>query len=200
MGTAYSGLRKAGVRAGQTVLISGASGTLGLGAVQIARAMGATKILCVARNPELLERVRKLDPQRISTFSYGSGDVASWARQETNGLGVDAVLDAIGPGASHQVTLDCIASLRRGGKLVEIGAMSDPMPVNLHQLMCAQVSLIGSLWFSVAEGQELAAMAEAGTLDLSIFDHHRFKLEQVNEALEFAEKRAGGFVNVVIVQ
>ncbi len=200
LGTAYSGLRKADIRAGRTVLISGASGTLGLGAVQIARAMGATKILCVARNPELLTRVKNLDPQRISIFSYGSGDLASWARQETDGLGVDAVLDAIGPGASHKITLDCIDSLRRGGKLVEIGAMMDPMPVNMHQLMCVQVSLIGSLWFSVAEGQELASMATAGTLDLSIFEHHRFKLEQVNEALEVAEKRAGGFVNVVIVQ
>jgi alcohol dehydrogenase len=66
--------------------------------------------------------------------------------------------------------------------------------------MCVQVSLIGSLWFSVAEGQELASMATAGTLDLSVFEHHRFKLEQVNDALEVAEKRTGGFVNVVIVQ
>ncbi|MGB4062504.1 MAG: zinc-binding dehydrogenase [Azonexus sp.] len=200
LGTAYSGLRKAEIRAGRTVLISGASGTLGLGAVQIARAMGATRILCVARNPELLQRVRELDPQRIRTFSYGTGDLASWARDETGGIGVDAVLDAIGPGASHQVTLDCIAALRRGGKLVEVGAMSDPMPVNLHQLMCAQVSLIGSLWFSVAEGQELAAMADAGTLDLSIFEHHTFPLDKVNEALELAEKRTGGFMNVVVVQ
>uniref|UniRef100_Q47GD4 Zinc-containing alcohol dehydrogenase superfamily n=1 Tax=Dechloromonas aromatica (strain RCB) TaxID=159087 RepID=Q47GD4_DECAR len=200
LGTAYSGLRKADVRAGRTVLISGASGTLGLGAVQIARAMGATRILCVARNADLLERVRLLDPQRIRTFSYGTGDLATWARDETDGIGVDAVLDAIGPGASHQVTLDCIAALRRGGKLVEVGAMSDPMPVNLHQMMCAQVSLIGSLWFSVAEGQELAAMADAGTLDLSIFEHHRFPLERVNQALELAEKRIGGFMNVVITQ
>lgn len=200
LGTAYSGLRKAEIRAGRTVLISGASGTLGLGAVQIARAMGATRILCVARNPELLRRVRELDPQRIRTFSYGTGDLASWARGETNGIGVDAVLDAIGPGASHQVTLDCIAALKRGGKLVEVGAMSDPMPVNLHQMMCAQVSLIGSLWFSVAEGQDLAAMADAGTLDLSIFEHHSFPLDKVNEALELAEKRTGGFMNVVVVQ
>jgi alcohol dehydrogenase len=200
LGTAYSGLRKAGVAAGRTVLISGASGTLGLGAVQIARAMGATRILCVARNEALLKRVQALDSQRIRTFSYGTGSLADWARAETGGLGVDSVVDAIGPGASHQITLDCIASLRRGGKLVEIGAMSDLMPVNLHQLMCAQVSLLGSLWFSVAEGQDLADMAAAGTLDLSVFEHRRYSLEQANEALGDAEKRAGGFINVVVVQ
>ncbi|SIT44639.1 Alcohol dehydrogenase GroES domain protein [Paraburkholderia ribeironis] len=200
LGTAYSGLRKAGVGAGRTVLISGATGTLGLGAVQIARAMGATRILCVARNEALLARVRALDPQRIRTFSYGSGSLADWAHAQTDGLGVDAVIDAIGPGASHQVTLDCISSLRRGGKLVEVGAMSDPLPLNLHELMCAQVSVLGSLWFSVAEGQDLAEMAAGGTLDLSVFEHHHYTLEQANEALADAEKRAGGFVNVVILQ
>ena len=200
LGTAYSGLRKAGVGAGRSVLISGATGTLGLGAVQIARAMGATRILCVARNEALLARVRALDPQRIRTFSYGTGSLADWAHAETGGLGVDAVIDAIGPGASHQVTLDCIKALKRGGKLVEIGAMSDPLPLNLHELMCAQVSVLGSLWFSVAEGQDLAEMAAAGTLDLSVFEHHSYRLEQANEALAEAEKRAGGFVNVVVVQ
>lgn len=200
LGTAYSGLRKAGVGAGRTVLISGATGTLGLGAVQIARAMGATRILCVARNLDLLERVRALDPQRIRILSHGTRPLADWVRAETDGIGADAFVDAIGPGASSQITLDCIAALRRGGRMVEIGAMSDPMPVNLHQLMCAQISLIGSLWFSVAEGQELAAMAAAGTLDLGIFEHQRFGLHQVNEALATAEKRAGGFVNVVVVQ
>ncbi|CAB3799550.1 Alcohol dehydrogenase [Paraburkholderia ultramafica] len=200
LGTAYSGLRKAGVGAGRTVLIVGASGTLGLGAVQIARAMGATRILCVARNEAFLQRVRALDPQRISTFSYGQGSLADWAREQTGGVGVDAVVDAIAPGASHQVTLDSIAALRRGGRLVEIGAMTDPLPMNLHEMMCAQVSIVGSLWFSVAEGQDLAAMAAAGTLDLSVFEHHRYSLDQANEALAEAEKRAGGFVNVVVVQ
>ena len=200
LGTAYSGLRRAGVGAGRTVLISGGTGTLGLCAVQIARAMGAAKILCVARNEANLAQVRALDPQRIRTLSYGSDSLREWALRETGGLGVDAVVDAIGPGASHQVTLDCISSLRRGGRLVEVGAMSDPMPVNMHELMCAQVSLIGSLWFTVAEGQDLADMVAAGTLDLSVFDHHVYPLEKANEALADAERRAGGFVNVVVVQ
>ncbi|MFM0515919.1 MULTISPECIES: alcohol dehydrogenase catalytic domain-containing protein [Caballeronia] len=200
LGTAYSGLRKAGVAAGRTLLVCGGTGTLGLCAVQIARAMGATKILCVARNEANLARVRALDPTRVRTFSYGSGTLKDWVLAETEGSGVDAVVDAIGPGASHQITLDCISSLRRGGSLVEIGAMSDPMPVNMHELMCARVSLIGSLWFSVAEGQDLAAMVAAGTLDLSVFEHHTYALEQANEALADAERRVGGFVNVVISQ
>lgn len=199
LGTAYSGLRKAGVGPGRTVLVNGASGTLGLGAVLLARAMGATSILGVARNRELLERVRAIDPARIHVLSAGDEPVGEWAHRLTGGVGVDAVLDTLGPGAPGQAMLDAITALRRGGRLVDVGGMNAPMQLNMHALMCAQVSLIGSLWFTVAEGEEMAAMAAAGTLDLSVLEHHRFPLGKVNEALALAEKRAGGFVNVVVM-
>ena len=198
LGTAYSGLRKAGVGPGKTVLINGASGTLGLGAVLLARAMGATRILGVARNPDLLARVRAIDPSRIEVLVAGTEPVGDWARRLTGGLGVDGVLDTLGPGAPAEAMLDTIGALRRGGRLVDVGGMSAPISVNMHALMCAQVSLVGSLWFSVAEGEEMAEMAAAGTLDLSVFEHQRFTLDEVNEALSVAEKRAGGFVNVVV--
>lgn len=200
LGTAYSGLRKAGVGPGRTVLINGASGTLGLGAVLLALAMGATRILGVARRADLLERVRALNPGRIAVLPAGTEPVGEWARRETGGLGVDAVLDTLGPGAPAQAMLDAIDALRRGGRLVDVGGMNAPFAVNMHQLMCAQISLIGSLWFSVAEGNDMAAMADAGTLDLSVFDHQRFGLDQVNEALALAEQRSGGFTNVVVTQ
>ena len=61
LGTAYSALRKAGAAAGQSVLISGATGTLGLGAVLLARAMGATTILGIARDEKKLAEVAGLD-------------------------------------------------------------------------------------------------------------------------------------------
>lgn len=64
--------------------------------------------------------------------------------------------------------------------------------------LCFQISVIGSLWFTVADGQDMAAMAAAGTLDLSVFEHEFFPLEQVNEALASLEKRTGGFTNVVV--
>lgn len=199
LGTAYSGLRKAGVGPGRTVLVNGASGTLGLGAVLLARAMGAVRILGVARNRDMLERVRSIDPARIHVLSADEEPVGDWARRLTGGVGVDAVLDTLGPGAPAEAMQNAIGALRRGGRLVDVGGMNAPMQLNMHALMCSQISLLGSLWFTVAEGEEMAAMAEAGTLDLSVFEHRRFALDQVNEALALAERRAGGFVNVVVM-
>ncbi|MGF6987382.1 alcohol dehydrogenase [Paraburkholderia atlantica] len=201
LGTAYSGLRKAGVAGGKTVMIIGGTGTLGLGATLIARAMGATKILVVARNEETLARVKAIDPKRISTFSYGSGSLQAWAKEQTDGLGVDSVIDAIAPSPTNmQTTKDAIGCLRRGGRMVEIGAQINEVPINMHEMMCSALSIIGSLWFTVGEGQDMVNMIDAGTLDLSTFENHTYTLDQANEALLDAEKRAGGFVNVVITQ
>jgi alcohol dehydrogenase len=202
LGTAYSGLRKAQVAAGKSVMIIGGTGTLGLCATLIARAMGATTILVVARNEETLAQVKAIDPARILTYSVanGSSGMAAWAKEQTDGLGVDSVVDAIAPGANMQVTKDAFGALRRGGKLVEIGAQINEVPVNMHEMMCSALSVIGSLWFTVGEGQDLVAMIEAGTLDVSSFKNHTYRLDQANEALEDAAKRVTGFVNVVVVQ
>lgn len=77
LGTAYSALRKAEFSPGQTVLIDGATGTLGLGAVILALAMGAARIFATGRNT-LLEKLQQLDPQRIVPIALGSapGSVA----------------------------------------------------------------------------------------------------------------------------
>lgn len=199
MGTSYSALRKAGAGAGTSVLINGGTGTLGLGAVLNALAMGATKVFAMARDRELLEKVRLLDPKRVHVLSHGDQPVGEWVREHTDGLGADIFIDAVGPGAPHEITLAGIEALRRGGRMVDIGGMSHPLPLEMFKLMCFQISVIGSLWFSVAEGQDMAEMAHAGTLDLSVFEHDVFPLSQVNEALDSVDKRRGGFTNVVVV-
>ena len=82
--------------------------------------------------------------------------------------------------------------------MVDIGGMSEDLPLEMFRLMCFQISVIGSLWFSVAEAQDMAAMAAAGTLDLTVFDHEVFPLARVNEALASLDGRTGGFTNVVV--
>lgn len=198
LGTAYSALRKAGVCAGQSVLISGATGTLGLGAVMLALAMGATKIFALARNRQLLERVQAIAPDRIFPLSHGDQPLGEWVRQHTAELGADVFIDAVGPGAPHEITVEAIEALRRGGRMVDIGGMAEELPLPMFKLMCFQISVIGSLWFTVAEGQDMAEMAAAGTLDLTIFDQEIFSIEQVNDALDSLEDRKGGFTNVVV--
>jgi alcohol dehydrogenase len=71
--------------------------------------------------------------------------------------------------------------------------------MDVHWMMDNQIEFIRSNWFSVEDGDALAAMAPAGTLDLSVFEHVRVPLAEVNCAFDGSQFRDGGFTNIVIV-
>lgn len=197
MGTAYSALRKAKVGPETTVLINGISGTLGLGAVLFALGMGATTILGTGRNQELLDRVKALAPQRIQTFSTANGPIDEWVHSVTDG-GVDVHISALGPGAPHEPFIQGMKSLRRGGVAVNVGATAGEVPVDVHHMMDQQHTLMGSVWFTAGEGQDMAEMADKGLVDLSVFENVAYPLVEVNDAINGLENRSGGFSNYII--
>lgn len=197
LGTAYSALRKAKVGTDTTILVNGISGTLGIGVALYALAMGATKILGTGRDRDLLERVRALAPERIETFSTLDGAIDEWAHSVTDG-GVDVYISALGPGAPHEPFIQGMKSLRRGGKAVNIGATAGDVPIDVHHLMDQQQQLIGSVWFTAGEGQDMAALAENGTVDLSILENVTYPLAKINDAINGIENRHGGFSNYII--
>jgi alcohol dehydrogenase len=200
IGTAYAALRKAQAGPGKTILINGLTGTLGLGATLTALGRGVTRILGTARDRSRLDRVKKLAPDRIEVLPQDEGkSVAEWARSLTGGHGVDAVIDCLGPGTSGTLLMNAIYALRRGGKAINIGGVGGKTVMDVHWMMDQQIEFIGSNWFNIADGEALAAMAGAGTLDLSVFQHIRVPLSEVNRALDGSQFRDGGFTNVVIV-
>jgi alcohol dehydrogenase len=219
-GTAYSAMKKIGVGSGQTLLINGVSGQLGLNAVQLALAMGATKILGTGRNQALLDRVKALAPERIEVLSVpnaptppspasggGKGGgvgqtnpdpLVVWARQLTEGHGVDGMIDCLPPGAPAGAMMRALFCLRRGGRAVNVGAVLETLQLNAFWMMTNRIGLQGSVWFTTGEGEEMAAMAGAGTLDLSVLEHRVSPLSKVNEVLASMDARDGGFTNFVI--
>jgi alcohol dehydrogenase len=198
LGTAYAALRKANAGPDTTVLIDGISGTLGLGAALIALARGVPRIYGTGRNRALLDRVKMLAPSRIEVHALGGRSTAEWVR-EKNGGGVDVVISCLGPGSPGATLVDSIYALRRGGIAVNIGGIGEKTTMDIHWMMDEQISSVGSNWFSPGEGQALAGMAAAGTLDLSVFEHQRHALADINEALSAIPQRNGGFTNFVVI-
>jgi alcohol dehydrogenase len=198
IGTAYSALKKAMAGPQTRVLINGASGTLGLGCVVSALAMGVPKIFGTGRNPEWLERTKAIAPDRIETFSVSQGSIKNWIDEQTNGEGVEIAVDCLNPGASHQSFLEALRSLARGGVMVDAGGVAGDVPVDVLHLMTNGISLIGSPWFTTEEAQELASYATSGSLDLSIFEHERYDLDDINQAISATGVRSGGFTNFVV--
>jgi threonine dehydrogenase-like Zn-dependent dehydrogenase len=197
LGTGYAALQKAQLHPGSSLLINGISGTLGLGVALFALAQGVTTVLGTGRNRALLERVRAIAPERIEVFSSDDGAIDDWVRAAHPG-GVDAYISALGPNTPHEPFLQGMRALRRGGRAVNVGATAGDVPIDVHHMMDQQQSLIGSCWFSAGQGQEMAALAASGAVDLSVFEDVVFELDQVNDAINGLENRNGGFSNYIV--
>jgi NADPH:quinone reductase len=122
-GTAYEALvRRLALRVGETVLIHGGAGGVGSFAVQIAKAAGA-RVLATAGsdNQEILKELGA-DVE----IDYSSQDVTEIALDDTSGVGVDAVFDAVGGGT----IVESIPATKPFGRLATIlGAQGDLTPL-----------------------------------------------------------------------
>lgn len=199
LGTAYRALKRGKAGPGKTVLINGITGTLGLGAVALALALGVRQILGTARNESLFERVKQLaEPGRIEILKSGEESADEWSQRVTEGRGVDIAIDALNPGAPPEPMKEAIKTLNRGGCLVNVGMVSEEVPLDVFWMMSNNISHIGSCWFSTEQGQEMADLVGAGALDLSFYENKAYPLVRINDAVDGTEDRSGGFTNIVI--
>ena len=198
LGTSYGALKNAGAGPGQTAFIDGITGTLGVASTILCLAMGVSRILGTGRNEALLQRVKAMAPNRIEVMSLGSGSTGAWGMAQTDDFGVDFVVSALGARAPVETMMDSIFALKRGGKLVVIGGVADPLPVNMKWLMDEQIQIIGSNWFTTEQGQELADMVGAGVIDLSYLEDQVYPLSEVNDAISGLKERDGGVSNYVV--
>src|SRR4051794_31841346 len=197
MGTMFSALRKAAAGPGRSVLVNGITGTLGIAAALLAPAMGVTTLYGAGRDRQLLADVDKLAPGRFRLHSLLDGPIDEWIAAETDGAGVDVYIDALGPGAPSETLQQGVRSLARGGIAVNIGAVAGEVPLDLHRMMDMDQTVRGSVWFTAGEGQVMADMVKAGSLDLSPLEHQVFPLEDVNEAINHIGARHDGASNFV---
>jgi len=198
IGTSFAGLRAGKVGAGTTVAINGITGTLGVGATLLALGMGATCILGLGRNLNVMKQLKALAPKRIDTLALGERSIAEWIRERTGGIGVDVLLDCSARSASAATTADALNGIKRGGVAVNIGALTEPLSIEPFRFMNNRWHFQGSTWFTTGEGQLMADMAGVGVLDLSHLISRPYPLDGVNDALEAVKARPGGFVNIVV--
>jgi threonine dehydrogenase-like Zn-dependent dehydrogenase len=116
------GLRRAGLRAGHSVVIQGAGG-LGINAVAVARDMGADRIIVIDRLAERLELARAFGADHtLSTAELTTADRRVEAVKElTDGFGADVVADLVG---YPDVIPEGLRMLRGGGGYLEVGSIA----------------------------------------------------------------------------
>jgi NADPH2:quinone reductase len=183
-GTALYALRYRGdLQPGETLLVLGASGAVGLAAVEIGTVMGA-RVIAAASTPEKLARCRERGADE--TICYDSEDLKARAKELTSGRGVDVVYDAVG-GDVAEAALRAIAWR---GRFLVIGftAGIPRIPLNLALLKSCQI--VGVFWgaarsnepeIAARAAREVDAMIESG--EISPLVSRRYPLAEVPQAL-----------------
>ncbi len=88
--------------------------------------------------------------------------------------------------------------VRRGGRIVNIGGTAGELGVDVKWWMDEQMELIGSVWFTSAEGIELSRMIGSGAIDMSILEPRSWPFEQINDAISGVASGEGGFTSYLV--
>ena len=160
---------RANFQAGESVLINGAAGASGRLAIQIARHLGAGRIVATARNPEHETTLRGLGADAFIALNQPEEVLTDAFVGEIAANGVDVVLDYLwGPPAG--CLLNAIARETAAARFVNIGSMAGmALPLSAGALRSTDLTLMGSGLGSVSKielvqavGQVLAAVTLAG--------------------------------------
>lgn len=120
--TSYHALKqRAQLQAGETLLVLGASGGVGLAAVELGKVMGAN-VIAAASTDEKLQFVNRLKPDHL--LNYGDGDLKEKVKELTAGRGADVIYDPVGGDLFDQ----CTRCINWNGRLLVVGFTSGRIP------------------------------------------------------------------------
>jgi len=200
-GTSMHALKqRANLQPGETLLVLGASGGVGLAAVEIGKALGA-RVIAAASSAEKLEVARNAGADEL--INYTDTSLKDEIKRLTNGNGADVIYDPVGGDLFDQA----IRAIAWNGRLLVVGFASGripELPVNLALLKGA--SVVGVFWGSFAQRQpqdnaanfkQLFAWFEEGKLKPLV--SQVYPLERAGEAIDaLGQRRAVGKVVVSI--
>jgi NADPH2:quinone reductase len=194
-GTSHHALKqRARLQAGETVLVLGAAGGVGLAAVEIAKAMGA-RVIAGASTPEKLEVARRYGADEL--IDYSAQDLKAEVKRLTGGKGVDVIYDPVG----DRLAEPAFRTIGWEGRYLVIGFAGGQIPaIPLNLALVKGASIVGVFWGDfVARSpvqhrrnmEELYAWHAAGKLKPLVSE--RFPLERGGEAIRrMMERKALG--------
>jgi NADPH:quinone reductase-like Zn-dependent oxidoreductase len=167
---------------GETVLILGASGVAGQIGVQAAKLLGAGRVVAAARNPEGLERARRLGADAAVSLEEEDDDLAGAFREASGGDGFDLVSDALW----GQPALAALAALRPFGRMAHFGQSAGAeVSIPSTAIRAKPVEIVGYSNYSAPDEvkarayERMAEHAAAGELTVEI---ERLGLDDVPDA------------------
>lgn len=190
-GTAYHALKqRASLKAGETLLVTGAAGGTGLAAVQLGHAFGA-RVIAVCSSAKKCQTAKQHGADTVIDTS--KEDLRDAIRHHTNGLGADVIFDPVG----GEMATTLSRSVAWNGRWLVIGFAAGGIPeVPLNLPLVKGYSVVGVFWgnfcarepdLARANHQSLFEMAASGRISPHI--HGIMPLADATRALEMIEGR-----------
>jgi len=192
----YGGLRAGDLRAGETLVVNGATGGFGSAGVAVALAMGAAKVVATGRNERALDDlVRRFGPRvRPAPMTGAEEDDRRRIGQVADGP-VDCVLDLLPREASASQVRAAALAVRPGGRVILMGGVGRSGGADLALpypwLMRNDITVRGKYMYPRDAPAEMVRLVRAGLIDLTQFDLTEFGLDDVNDAVAHAAATAG---------
>ncbi len=200
-GTSMHALKQRGnLQPGETLLVLGAAGGVGLAAVEIGKAMGA-RVIAAASSAEKLDVAKQAGADEL--INYSAENLRDRLKELTGGQGVDVIYDPVG----GKLFEEAFRSIAWNGRMLVVGFAAGgdipALPANLPLLKGA--ALVGVFWGAFAQRQpqdnaanfqQLFAWHAEGRLRPLI--SQRFALEQTAEAIAMLGQRKA--VGKLVVQ
>jgi alcohol dehydrogenase len=184
MGTGYHAVVEAGIKPGDTVAVLGL-GPVGLCAVQVAKASGASAVIAVDTVADRLEVARSFGAEAVHLTE---GDPRGAVQDATERRGVDICVDAVG----HPDALDMAARMtRKAGVVSAIGVYAERIEVHMGVIWIKALSLRSGRANVIAHVDSVLGMLSAGVLDPSPLVSRHMTLDDAPEAYEaYANREA----------
>lgn len=170
-------LERCGVKPEEFVVVFGA-GPLGLAALQMCKAVGASKVVMVeGYNAERANMARKLGADLV--IDDPKQDVPKTIMEMTNGFGADLCVDCAGVEASLNDAIHC---LHKDGRISYIGVPGGYLSADFNTVAMNALSIISTYASSSSAWDKVISMTARGALDLGSLVTHQFPLEEFEEA------------------
>ena len=182
MGTGYHAVAEANIAPGDSAAVLGL-GPVGLCAVQVALAAGASPVLAIDSVPQRLETAKAFGAIPIHLTEEKPRDVV---RELTAGRGVDAAIDAVG----HPDAFDLAIRLaRKAGTVVAIGVYAEPAKVHMGLIWIKALTIKSGHANVIGHVDRVLSMLQAGSVDPTPLVTHHMPLDDAAEAYAVYDRR-----------
>lgn len=200
----YGGWLAAGLQAGETALVNGATGNFGSAAVAVALAMGAGCVIATGRNETALSQLAQRYGRRVRGVAM-RGDEQTDRQQILQAAPgpIDCVLDILPPAASAAQVRAAVMAVRPYGRVVLMGGVGSQgtggLDLPYRWLMRNGISLRGQWMYPPTAVPSMVKLIHSGLIRSDHYQLTTFGLDDVNQAVAHAAANAGPFQKTVIL-